>query len=289
MHENQPTTDTHVYDWVDLAQYPIDKLDSPQARAFIDECKAKLADSNSCVLPSFVKVEALGALQQEAKTLARDAFFYEKGGLNCYRTGDDPRYPTDHPRRLFYEVKEGVVAYDQFAEDSSLKRVYLWQPLADFLARVFGKGALYPFGDPFQALNIMVLRENPSDMGMGWHFDENEFTVTLMIQPPEAGGEFEFVPNIRGPWDENYQGVQAILRGGDEGVRRVSLAAGTLALFRGGFSLHRVAPVTGQTDRLQCIMTFEKEPEQRASEESSINIYGPRVAAVIAKQKDRTA
>ena len=133
-----------------------------------------------CVLPGFVKAEAMGALQSEGKALAQQAFFYEKGGLNCYRRADDPRYPADHPRRLFYDVKEGVVAYDQFPQDSRLTRIYLWQPLSDFLARVFEKDALYPFGDPFQALNIMVLRENPSDMGMGWHFDENEFTITLM-------------------------------------------------------------------------------------------------------------
>ena len=83
-------------------------------------------------------------------------------------------------------------------------------------------------------------------------------------------------------------GVQAILQGSAEGVRRVALQAGALALFRGGFSLHRVAPVSGDTDRLQCIMTFEKASGQRASEESSINIYGPRVAEIISKQKDRS-
>ncbi len=274
-----------VADRVDLDKYPIDNLTTPRASAFINECKGKLAESNSCVLPAFIKPQAMGPLQAEGKALAKQAFFYEKGGLNCYRRADDPRYPADHPRRLFYEVKEGVVAYDQFSDDSLLKRIYLWQPLADFFARVFEKQALYPFGDPFQALNIMVLRENSSDMGMGWHFDENEFTITLMIQPPEAGGEFEFVPNIRDPWDENYRGVQAVLQGSDEGVRRVTLQAGTLALFRGGFSLHRVAPVIGDIDRLQCIMTFEKSPGQRASDESSINIYGQRVADVTAKQK----
>ncbi len=268
-------------DLVDLGRYPIDRLDSEPGLALVRDCRAQLAASNSCVLQGFINDGVVKLLQEEARRLAKEAFFYEKGGLNCYRTVDDPRFPPDHPRRMFFSVYEGVVAYDQFSPESYLRKVYLWEPVLDFLARCFEKKALYPFDDPFQALNILVLRENADEQGMGWHFDENEFTVTLMVQPPEAGGEFEYIPNIRTPWDENYRGVQDILTGVRDGVLSEPPKAGMLALFRGGFSLHRVAPVRGPRERLQCIMTFDKKPGECGSDESNIQIYGPRVAKLL--------
>jgi hypothetical protein len=272
-------------DIIDLEKYPIHELKSARGKELVEHCKAELAEINSSVLRGFLREDSKEGLQAEARVLAKDAFYYEKGGLNCYRTADDARFPEDHPRRLFYDVKEGVVAFDQFPADSTLRKLYAWQPLTDFLAAVFGKEALYPFDDPFQGLNLMAISENTSNMGMGWHFDENEFTITLMMQPPEEGGEFEYVPDIRNPWDENYRGVQRILQGDTTDVRREPPEYGMLALFRGGYSLHRVAPVRGKVQRLQCIATYEKKPGQKASDESSIAIYGPRVAKIIAERK----
>jgi hypothetical protein len=266
---------------IDLDRYPIHDLQSEAGQALIKRCRQELEGMNSCVLRGFIKKEVEEQLVAEARQLAEQAFYYEKFGLNCYRTQDDPRFPKDHPRRLFYDVKEGVVAYDLFSVDSMLRRVYQWKPLADFLAQAFDKPALYPFDDPFQALNIMVISENEEEVGMGWHFDENEYTITLMMQPPEQGGEFEFVPNIRTPWDENYRAVQKVLQGDREGILQEAPEFGMLALFRGGYSLHRVAPVKGKISRLQCIATFEKEPGQKASDQSSINIYGPRIREVL--------
>lgn len=275
-------------DIIDLDKYPIDQLDTPRGKEVVERCKRELAELNSSVMRGFLRADSMEGLQAEARQLSKDAFYYEKGGLNCYRTADDPRFPEDHPRRLFYDVKEGVVAFDQFPGHSTLRKLYAWQPLTDFLAAVFGKDALYPFDDPFQGLNLMAISENTSNMGMGWHFDENEFTITLMMQPPEAGGEFEYVPDIRTPWDENYRGVQRVLQGDMTGVLREPPEFGMLALFRGGYSLHRVAPVRGNTQRLQCIATYEKKPGQKASDESSIAIYGPRVAKIIAERKAST-
>ena len=30
-----------------------------------------------------------------------------------------------------------------------------------------------------------------------WHFDTNDFAVTVLVQPADEGGIFEFVPQIR--------------------------------------------------------------------------------------------
>ena len=46
-----------------------------------------------------------------------------------------------------------------------------------------------------------------------WHFDGNDFTVSILVQQAEQGGDFEYVPNIRTSDDENFEGVNKILNG----------------------------------------------------------------------------
>ena len=46
--------------------------------------------------------------------------------------------------------------------------------------------------------------------GFPWHFDTNNYTVTLAIQNAEEGGDFEYSPYLRTPTDENYEGVERV-------------------------------------------------------------------------------
>ena len=46
--------------------------------------------------------------------------------------------------------------------------------------------------------------------GFPWHFDTNNFTVTLAIQNAETGGAFEYAPRIR-EGDENFAEVSRVL------------------------------------------------------------------------------
>ena len=61
-------------------------------------------------------------------------------------------------------------------------------------------------------------------------------------------------------------------------MRTIKLEAGTLMLFRGHYSLHRVTEVTGQRDRVQSILGFNPTSGVKGSMESNILHYGPRVA-----------
>ena len=82
-----------------------------------------------------------------------------------------------------------------------------------------------------------------------WHFDGNEFTISMLVQKADQGGVFEYVPNIRRPDAENFEHVAHILAGGRDGVRELDLIPGDLQLFAGRYSLHRVTPVVGATTR----------------------------------------
>eukprot|EP00054_Salpingoeca_dolichothecata_P010703 m.59597 g.59597 ORF g.59597 m.59597 type:complete len:74 (-) comp19114_c0_seq6:34-255(-) len=59
---------------------------------------------------------------------------------------------------------------------------------------VLDEPELYHSNDPFQSLTINSMRQ---DEYLHWHFDNNDFAITLCLQEPEAGGALEFVPNIR--------------------------------------------------------------------------------------------
>ena len=80
---------------------------------------------------------------------------------------------------------------------------------------------------------------------LGWHFDGADFVVTLLLQASESGGVFEFAPMLRTADDRNDDGVRALLAGERDAIRTMSGEPGTLALFRGHWSPHRVTPVRG--------------------------------------------
>ena len=73
-----------------------------------------------------------------------------------------------------------------------------------FLAKVLDKRQLYLMEDPLARVNVMAYR---SGEALNWHFDRSEFTVTLLLQEPEAGGVFQYRRDLRWDDDPNYQGV----------------------------------------------------------------------------------
>ncbi len=91
---------------------------------------------------------------------------------------------------------------------------------------------------------------NTADEGEGfpWHYDTNNFTITLAIQNADEGGLFEYAPNIR-RGGENFEEVKKVLAGASDKIHRLALDAGDLQLFKGRYSLHRVSPLRGKTPR----------------------------------------
>ena len=104
--------------------------------------------------------------------------------------------------------------------------------------------------------------------------------TTLLLQAPEAGGVFEYVPDLRSDESENFEQVQQVLDGDSNRVKRLKLEAGTLSLFRGHYSMHRVTEVEGSRTRIQAILGFSTTPDLQGNLESSILHYGPRVARI---------
>lgn len=125
--------------------------------------------------------------------------------------------------------------------------------------------------DPLARVNAMQYR---AGQALNWHFDRSEFTTTLLLQAPEMGGEFEYRTGLRSEDDPNYDGVAAMLHGEDAQVKRITLEAGTLNVFKGRNTAHRVTPVEGDTARMISIFSFYDRPGVVFSDEERIGFYG---------------
>ena len=251
---------------VNLEHCPIDDSDSADYDAFVRACRNRFLEDGLCMLPEFIRPEALETLAREATGCIEDAWFC-RSTHNVYLTqSDSTRNGPGTPPATVAERQErtfvGSVPYDRIGEDSSLRRLYLWDPLKDFVGAVLGKPALHRFADPLGACSVNVFVDGGEH---GWHFDESEFSVTLMLQAPESGGSFEYVPRIRGREDEKTI-VAAVLDGDRDRVLELPFTAGALLIFGGRQTLHRVTRVNGTAPRLVPVLTYAERPGLTNSE-----------------------
>lgn len=108
-----------------------------------------------------------------------------------------------------------------------------------------------------------------------WHFDTNEFTVSLLTRQSQDGGVFEYCPGIRSAEAENFDDVRRVLTGdGGDIVRRLTLRPGDLQLFKGRYSLHRVSTVGGDTARHTAIFAYSERPGVIGSVARTKQLFG---------------
>lgn len=243
-------------DLVDLDRYPIASIQSGAGRQFAERSRRDYLDSGLCMLPGFIKPAALDRLAAEAEACRDDAYFCNSSH-NAYLKDGDAATGGDAADKLQQQTFVGSVPYDKLERSGLLNQLYLWDPLKDFIGHVLDKQPFYRFADPFGACSINVFVDGGEH---GWHFDESEFTVTLMLQKPALGGAFEYVPRIRGLADEK-QIVAEVLNGARDKVVELPFTAGTLLIFGGRQTLHRVTRVSGDRARLVPVLCYSEAPD----------------------------
>jgi len=135
-----------------------------------------------------------------------------------------------------------------------------------------GHAEIYPYTDCLSSINIHYAERNQE---LGWHFDNSSFAITLMIQKPDAGGQFEFIRNYRFSSDgkENYSGVTDLLDGKLQ-PEQLQIEPGTLVLFRGKNSVHRVSPNKSDRTRILAVLAYNSVPGVALSESARRTFYG---------------
>jgi len=256
---------------IDLARYPVTALESADGRALIALCRRQLAATGSCLLPGFLTAAAIDAMAAEAVRLAPLAHRTPGSQGTAYLDAPDQSFPESHPKRRLQPTAVGAVAYDLLPPDSLVRQLYEWDGMLEFLRQALGKERLYRYADPLGALNIAAMTAGEALL---WHFDQTDFVVSLLLQKCDRGGVFEYVPNIRSADRPNYDKVEALLDGSRAGVIEVDMAPGTLALFEGRNSIHRVSPIEGPRDRLIALLGYDTKPGTMSSDRLKLRRYG---------------
>lgn len=254
---------------VDLDRYPLLDLAGDAGGQVVASARSDLAARGACELPGFLTATGLAACEADAVELAPLAH-RSSGATTAYLEHPAAHWPPDHPRRRRNPFSLGAVAYDQFPAASPVRALYEWPPLLTFLATVLGREEIYRYADPLGALNLAVMGHGDV---LGWHFDQTDFVVSLAIRSAEAGGLFEVVPGTRTADDERYDVVEQVLDG-THPHDVLPNTPGTLLIFAGRRSLHRVSPIEGATSRLIALFGFDDRPDTRSSVELQRSRYG---------------
>lgn len=259
------TIDTSIDTILDTGTYPI------HTSEFQSRCKRDLDRDGTLVMRGFMRPEAVASVQLEGVANA-DKVYAKTQTHNVYLTPPDPQFNADHARNREVESSKGCITDDLLPDKSALRGLYDSEVFKTFLCAVLGEQALHPYADPLSSINLHFAKAGQE---LGWHFDNSSFAITLMIQAPDAGGQFEYVANLRDAdsGDMNFAGVDKVLDG-ETPVRTLEMAPGTLVLFRGRNSLHRVAPVEGDKTRMLVVLAYNSQPGISLSESARMTFYG---------------
>jgi hypothetical protein len=209
------------------------------------------------------------AIAQVKPMLATNSFEHTREH-NIYFKPSIEGLPSDHPALRKLKTTNHTICTDQLA-GTLVRKIYEFAPLADFLAAVMNKSALHIMADPLAGANVMEYRDGEA---LNWHFDRSEFTTTLLLQRPDRGGEFEYRTDLRGDSDPNYDGVARLLLGADPEARRLALSAGTLNVFRGRNTAHRVTAIEGPRERIIAVLSYFERPGVNFTPDERLGFYG---------------
>jgi hypothetical protein len=266
--------------YINLSAYPLDNPEGEAYHALMDQVHEELARDGVSVLKNFIKSEWLPQLEAEGEAVSEKAY-YRVDTVNAYNLPLDAPLPPEHPAKITMQRENAFVARDLIPEEFIIHELYEVPAFGQFVAACFCYDKLHQLADPLSGLVINVLRPGSSHP---WHFDVNEFTVSLLTKQPQAGGVFYYCPDIRSPEDENLTAVKEVLSLHSEGLegtescavppRALVLEPGDLQLFKGRYALHHVAPVRGDKERHTAIFSFTKETGVIGSPERARQLFG---------------
>ena len=238
---------------------------------FVKRCRDQLDADGVVTIPGFIRLPALKALVAEAEAEKKNAYF-TASTHNAYLTPPRDDLPADHVFNRQITSSKGCITTDQVPQGSSLHSIYNSPVFQQFLAAVVGKTALYEYADPLSSINVHFADDGQE---LGWHFDNSSFAVTLLLQAPDDGGQFQYVRDLRDAdaGDLNFDAVGDVLDGRTRPCD-LDVEPGTLVLFRGLNSMHRVTPTIGKRTRILVVLAYNTAPGIALSEAARMTFFG---------------
>jgi hypothetical protein len=261
---------------INIKNYPIDSLESETGLNLLSRCQARIAIDGALVLGEFLLPETVNRLLREAIS-AKSAGHRMAGEFSAYSDDlseqENPALDASHPQRTRLPASHLFIAGDRIGERSPLREIYQNPGLLNFIQAVMGVPSLYLVDDPLGCINLLTYE--PDDCN-GWHFDTTEFVVSILLQAAQIGGEYQYIPALRSDENENLHAVSWQMQHPDDttSVQSVNLKPGSLFLFKGKNTLHRVTTVKGETDRIVAILSYHQSKGHWLSDGSRQAMYG---------------
>ena len=245
--------------------HPIDDLE------YRSKCKSMLYQDGVLVLKNFLLPDSIRSILEEAIQQERLAY-YCVNEHNVYLEPFDDNYHKSHPRNKTVISSKGCITDDQVPKGSALRSLYDSEDFKEFLCSVLNEESLYKYDDNLSSINIHYAKTGQE---LGWHFDNSSFAITLLIQKPEAGGEFEYIRDFRNSKnnDNKYDQVLDLISGQCK-PKKLAMENGSLVLFRGKDAIHRVTPTVGDRTRILSVLAYNSEPNVKLSETARMTFFG---------------
>lgn len=256
-------------DILDLDRYPLDKPDSAAWQGMVDKAKAGLARDGLFNLVGLMRPSALADVLDHVRGPLVTASFNHSRWHNIYFKDTVEGLADDDPALTKVETANHTLCHDQL-RGTALDLLYNWQPFMGFLAAVMDQPKLYVMDDPLSGVNVLEYRDGEA---LNWHFDRSIFTTTLLLQAPEAGGVFEYAKDLRSDDDPNHVGIADLLQGRMTPAQ-MPQDAGTLNVFLGRNTAHRVSRVAGHPSRIVAVLAHYDSPGVAFSAAEQMGFYG---------------
>ncbi len=272
-------------DIINLDRCPVDKPGSPAYLAAVEQARAGLRVDGCAVIKDLLRPEAVRAISDEIVARKHTTHFSTQSINPYFHVMRDPNYPDRHPLNTFIERSSGFIPGDSWQPHTATSILFHSSELAQFVADCLEVPTLYCYADPLAGLTANIL--DPGQQ-FTWHFDTNDFAVTVLVDEADEGGLFEYVPMIRDAANEGFDNIQEILEGGTKGVHTLDLRAGDMQIFRGRHSLHRVTRVpVGSAPRHAAIFAYTQEPGVIGRLERTLQLFGRVLPEHEAAERER--
>jgi hypothetical protein len=242
-----------------------------ETKDFVTSCKDEFESEGVLMLEGFLTEEAVRDLVVEAES-CKNLAHYTSATHSVYLTPYQHHLAEDHIHNRQVSSSKGCITTDQIPDTSGLRTVYDSDVFRNFVCNVVGASELFEYADPLSSINVHYANEGQE---LNWHFDNSEFAITLLLQSPEDGGSFDYVKDLRSAetGNMNYDEVEAFVDDVREPIS-LSVDPGTLMLFRGRNSMHRVTPTVGNRTRILVVLAYNSEPGISLSENARMTFYG---------------
>lgn len=259
-------------DVVDLDRYPINEPGSVAWHELIARAHRRLDDDGCLVLDGFLRAAALELAADEIGAMATHVPIRDYSSTVYARKDAEMDLPHADPRARSTRRRAGHVTRDMIPPYALAHRLYVSSHFKAFVAACTHRDRVFEYADPLAGLVATVL---PPTGSYPWHYDTNEFVATIMTRQPDAGGVFQYCPDLRAPGDENLAGLADVLSGEHpEMIRTVEVVPGDLQLFLGRYSLHQVTTTAGRTDRHVMVFSYADRPGVIGPVDRTRDVYG---------------